>query len=395
MLLHLICLIFKERGDLPAKRIDVYKEGINLLFEKWNQFNARVNLDMPELRKALRRIAAITFEKGKSYFEEDEILPLIENSPSTLSDIEFLSGLLIKTNWRIYFFSHQIFQEYLTAEEFVDSQLIYSNLFKHVTDKRWREVFLLVSALMQSAEELLWIMENKIDLLLNSEKKLQIFLYWVYHKSSNFISNKVKARLFYISLYVDFFIDAEMDKLSEFEIENLEIESSSYIYLANELGLKLELNLNCVINDAVTLFSVFNGTLEYELEYDEVDNTSLCLSQDIDTIMGLDIDPKFKQSLQELKELLPDWMDTWEIYYQEWWQAEGQSWIEKMRAASIKYSNIGYDWQFSDKQKKLLKQYYDANNLLLDCLNNGCNVSPEVRALIEDNLFLPLDSSLS
>lgn len=238
-------------------------------------------------------------------------------------------------------------------------------------------------------------MKDKIDLLLQSDNKLNIFLDWVYKKSLNIISNPVKTRLFYISLYVDFFIDAEVDKLSELEIEDLEIESSSYIYLAHELGLKMELNLNCIINDAVTLVSVFNGTLEYELDYDEVNNTALCLSQDIDTIMGLDIDSRFKQSLQELKKELPDWMDTWQIYYQEWWQVEGRSWIEKMRAATIKYSNIGYDWQFSDKQKKLLKQYYDANNLLLDCLNNACNVSPEVRALIEDNLFLPLDSSPS
>jgi hypothetical protein len=115
----------------------------------------------------------------------------------------------------------------------------------------------------------------------------------------------------------------------------------------------MELNLNCIINDAVTLVSVFNGTLEYELDCDEVNNTALCLSQDIDIIMGLDIDSRFKQSLQELKKQLPDWMDTWQIYYQEWWKVKGQSWIEKMRAATIKYSNIGYDWQFSDQQKKV------------------------------------------
>ncbi|MBD2667360.1 putative signal transduction protein with Nacht domain [Richelia sinica FACHB-800] len=154
----------------------------------------------------------------------------------------------------------------------------------------------------------------------------------------------------------------------------------------------MELYLNCALNDAVTLFSIFNGTLEYEIEDDEVSNTALCLNQYIDTIIKLDIVPQFKQTLQELKELLPDWMDTWEIYYQEWWQVEGQSWIEKMRDATIKYSNIGHDWKFSDKQKKLLKQYYDANMLLLDCLNQS-KVSPEVRSLIEDNLFLPLDSS--
>lgn len=52
--------------------------------------------------------------------------------------------------------------------------------------------------------------------------------------------------------------------------------------------------------------------------------------------------------------------------------------------------NIGYDWQFSDEQKKLLKRYYDTNKLLVDCLNSDCSVSLEVQQEIEDTLFLPM-----
>jgi predicted NACHT family NTPase len=119
LLLHLICLIFEERGDLPSKRAALYKEGIDLLLEKWNQFNRRNQIDVVELRTALRRIADITFEKGRSSFEEGEFLQLIENCPRALSDIEVLSGLLIKKGWKTYAFSHQTFQEYLKAEEIV------------------------------------------------------------------------------------------------------------------------------------------------------------------------------------------------------------------------------------------------------------------------------------
>jgi hypothetical protein len=49
----------------------------------------------------------------------------------------------------------------------------------------------------------------------------------------------------------------------------------------------------------------------------------------------------------------------------------------------IEYRNIGHDWQFSDKQKSLLQQYYDANLLLVECLNSECYVSREVRREIE------------
>jgi predicted NACHT family NTPase len=65
--------------------------------------------------------------------------------------------------------------------------------------------------------------------------------------------------------------------------------------------------------------------------------------------------------------------------------------LEKFRSLIIKYRNIGHNWQFNDSQKQLLQQYYEANELLIDCLNSGCNVSPEVREEIEETLLLPKD----
>jgi hypothetical protein len=46
--------------------------------------------------------------------------------------------------------------------------------------------------------------------------------------------------------------------------------------------------------------------------------------------------------------------------------------------------------QLTDKQWKVLKQYYDANKLLADCLNSDCIVSAEFREEIEDTLLLPI-----
>lgn len=56
----------------------------------------------------------------------------------------------------------------------------------------------------------------------------------------------------------------------------------------------------------------------------------------------------------------------------------------------IKHRNIGHDWQFSIQQKELLKQYYDANLLLVYCMISDCYVSREVRQEIEDTLLLPI-----
>ncbi|MEG3960316.1 NACHT C-terminal helical domain 2-containing protein, partial [Microcoleus sp. herbarium2] len=62
----------------------------------------------------------------------------------------------------------------------------------------------------------------------------------------------------------------------------------------------------------------------------------------------------------------------------------------ELRQIIISYRNIGHDWQFSAQQKSLLRKYYDANKLLVDCLNSGCNVSPAVRQEIEETLLLPI-----
>ncbi len=416
ILLNLTCLVFQEKTAFPSKRAKLYEEGLDILLDRWDtsrriqREEAYQNLSLEDKKDLLSQVAFITFDRGDYFFEQDQIqqyiadylrtLPdaqtepraLKRDSKAVLKSIEAQHGLLIERARGIYSFSHLTFQEYFTARRFVDSADL-QNLVDYITKKYWLEVFLLASGMMQSADALLRSMKKKIDLFLAYNEKLQNFLNWVNQKSLIFkdIHKKIKARLFYISLNIDFFINVDVDKLSEFEIEDLEIESSSYIYLAHDLGLHLDLYLNSVLNDALTLISVFNGTLEFELHPDEIDNTTLCIDQDLDRILELEIEPGLKQRLQELKEQLPDRTDTWEMYYQEWWQAEGQSWTGKLRSAMLKYCNIGHDWQFTAQEKELLKQYYDANQLLVDCLNSGCNVTPKVRQKIEETLLLPKD----
>jgi hypothetical protein len=56
----------------------------------------------------------------------------------------------------------------------------------------------------------------------------------------------------------------------------------------------------------------------------------------------------------------------------------------------LRYGNIGHQWQFNEKQKELLKQYYAANQLLVDCLKVPCEITPTVREQILETLLLPI-----
>jgi transcriptional regulator with XRE-family HTH domain/energy-coupling factor transporter ATP-binding protein EcfA2 len=99
-----------------------------------------------------------------------------------------------------------------------------------------------------------------------------------------------------------------------------------------------------------------------------------------------ELDQKLKELRHQLSLIRPN--------FHLWWQQNAQSWREQLRQAMIQHRNIGHDWQFSDQQKKQLKQYYDTNLLLRDCLRLENNkVSPERRQMIEDSLFLPTTTS--
>ena len=50
---------------------------------------------------------------------------------------------------------------------------------------------------------------------------------------------------------------------------------------------------------------------------------------------------------------------------------------------------VGHNWGFNPEQKELLECYFDANKLLIDCLNSSCVVSNEVREATENTLLLP------
>ena len=112
----------------------------------------------------------------------------------------------------------------------------------------------------------------------------------------------------------------------------------------------------------------------------------------IDDLLNENTNYEFNEAIEEFKNYLP--ISNREIF-REWWLNNGLEWTKNLRDVIIQYRDIGQDWQFTESQKELLVQYYQANKFLMECLNSGCNVSPEVRAHIEDNLFLPLDSSLS
>jgi hypothetical protein len=98
------------------------------------------------------------------------------------------------------------------------------------------------------------------------------------------------------------------------------------------------------------------------------------------------VDSDLKINLEQMKAQLPDDFDS----IQKWWNAERREWVSALQSTILRYRNIGHDWQFSEAQQEKIRQYYDANQLLVDCLNSDCYVTKATRQYIEDTLLLPI-----
>jgi predicted NACHT family NTPase len=244
---------------------------------------------------------------------------------------------------------------------------------------------------MQKADYLLRLMKQRTDALIASDGKLQEFLMWVNEKSIwvNVPYKPAAIRAFYFYLFL---------ALAHPLI--LERTFARAFYRANALNLLLKFNLasalasNLESNHALKLDRALASTLDLALNRTRartLDGSQTLDHAVIDTLSSAivrTLDPDPERSLQQLKDQLPD-PDNWKRF-DEWWQANGHAWTKQLRAVMIVYRNIGHDWQFNEQQKELLEQYYEANKLLVDCLNSASSMTPAVRSQIEDTLLLPI-----
>ncbi len=115
----------------------------------------------------------------------------------------------------------------------------------------------------------------------------------------------------------------------------------------------------------------------------------LVTATDISSVIGavncLNLDFNIKLKIIQLDNLIKDYQRL-----QGQFENNIQSWTQQLRAVIIESRDFGRNWQFSDQQEELLKQYYAANQLLVNCINSGCEVAPEVRQEMEDTLLLPI-----
>jgi predicted NACHT family NTPase len=390
LFLHLACWVFQGQEKFPTKRSEFYKQGLDLLLGKWDESQGierdEVYRDfrLPQKLRLLSQLAAVTFEQGQYFFEQRVIEQYIEDylrnlpgavlepeelqlaSEGILKAIESQHGILIERARGIFSFSYLAFQEYFTARKIVASHNIRAleqaleGLVSHITDPHWREVFLLTVAMLRSADLLVQVMKQEIDALVAHDPYLQEFLMWANQKSQTIPSQSKVAttRAFYLAL-------AQPSP------------TAAHFTLASTLD-------QGIVLDA----ALENLLLEFAADHSQDFAYVNACSEALNNILVMVLDAGFYKSLQQLKDQLPVPSQSRERL-QDWWEQNYVAWVEQVRAAIAHYRDIYYLWQFTPEQQQVLQRYYDANQLLMDCLSSNCEVTAAIRQEIEATLLLP------
>ncbi|MBE9142090.1 NACHT domain-containing NTPase [Planktothrix mougeotii LEGE 06226] len=427
ILLILTCLVFQSKTEFPSNRAKLYEEGLEILLRKWDKSrgierdNAYKHLSALRKKQLLSQVAAITFEREDYFLEQDKLQQLIADylctlpnahidpiqlqldSEAVLKSIAAQHGLLVERAQRIYSFSHLTFQEHFTARAIIDSLslnlLALNRWVSHITKRSWREVFLLAVGMMQPADHLLLSMKQQIDELV-ADDKLQQFLAWVNQKSLVVqVADKPTVRAFYFTfiLGLDHFHVQQLDHALNNALVSASVLDDAINYVSG-------MNTTNISSDAIifnnAIYKAFNDAYsefcslknDLAIAFDLAHN----LAHNFNSELVNALNPKFNKfklthSLQ-LKNQLHD-PHTDEEKFIEWWQKNSQIWTDKLKLVMIEYRDFNEKSQFSDSQKKLLQQYYYVNKLLVDCLNSGCEVSPQVCEEIKHTLLLPISES--
>lgn len=199
LLLTLLCAVYDKQLDFPKNRASLYGDALDVVLKEWAAekriHNQPIYRDLPlELElELLSEMAFNSFVDDQLFFDKRDVTHgiktfLIDNlnvpkhldSEAVLEAIEVQQGILVERARDVYSFSHLTFQEYLTAKYIVNNDQVTWLVNKHLTDERWREVFLLVAGLMrgrQGADTLLEVIERRSTVLLKGES-LKYLIAW-------------------------------------------------------------------------------------------------------------------------------------------------------------------------------------------------------------------------
>ena len=269
-----------------------------------------------------------------------------------------------------YSFSHLTFQEYLTAQHVAQQpDLMQALVHQHLTDERWREVFLLVTGCLSNANPLLELMAAKTPTLLATDN-LKDLVNWADTATAGSLGDykpaaKRAAALFFalaLAIVLVRFLARSLVRALTFALaRSLAFTLDRSLTLALDRSLAFALDRSLAISLGISLALDISSEFEKIKIFQQVDFTGLTAR------------------LSGLKARVPEGEISDEIY-QKFEQQLVQIWCGAL--------HLQPDWlELSEQEANSLENYLSANLLLLKCKEAAVRVSQQTWAGIEQRML--------
>jgi predicted NACHT family NTPase len=350
---------------------------LELLLEQWDKSREierdEIYRDLSVERKLelLSYLAVKKFEQEQYVlFEQAEIEGYIveflgigqQDSRVVLRAIKSQHGLLIERAQKVWSFSHLTFQEYFVARRIIGKSH-FEQLLENLTKKEWREIFLLTASMTQKADRFMLSMKAKLDGLLYNNQKFQQFLDWINKKSSVIVIpyNSESIRAFYFSRCCKF------DSMLACRLDSQLSSDLDFDHIFDDYYIKLEPDIEL--------------TAVFALGYIRIQNYKLNLK------------PEVQKELHKLKSRVLNMYHEQFREFKKYWQLNTTPLVGQLAKVIFGEYITEVKWFFDDKEKYVLQEYYYANKLLLDCINDSSSISITVKRDIKISILLPIAKS--
>lgn len=158
LLLTMIAMVHRYHGALPGSRSELYNEICEVLLGRWRQARGvKDALTSAQKRAVLQPLAAVMMKNGIKQIPAAEAAKIIctmlpsvgmteSDAPSALKSFQASSGLLQEREEGIWSFAHLTFQEFLTAEHWLEHPEAKPDWNEIVDDSWWHETLRLYAA---------------------------------------------------------------------------------------------------------------------------------------------------------------------------------------------------------------------------------------------------------
>ncbi|MFN9558849.1 MAG: NACHT domain-containing protein [Dolichospermum sp.] len=389
LLLTFLCLEYDESQDLPKKKATLYGNALDILLRRWaaekrlpyEPIYRQLGIDLEKIM--LAEIAYDNFAADKLFFSQPEVLNQIQkvldsndNAPKNLDVGKILDaitieqGILVERARDVFSFSHLTLQEYLTAQHIYDNRLVEKLVTEHLTDKRWKEVFLLVAGVMRGgADDLLLLMEKEVQKYINTPK-LQALLNWAENVTVGSPGNYKPVGKRAVAIAYAY---ANANDLAN--------ANANAYDLANALA---NANANAFANAAANAVA-----LAYANALANANTLAYALAYAIDNIGETEELQIFNQKLnftvllaqlETLKAKIPDDQQPEKVR---------QAFAEQWRETLLNGFNLTPEMvNLSEEEIKDLDQYLYANYLIIQCKEAALSVSKQIWETIETRMLL-------